>query len=233
MSRQESIEGDQNPTNKATRSNTTLPRASTFSQTIQIITSKFKFSASPKLRRTRKRSPYERTIEDTHEPHESEESYEEINPQIVEDPSETEVFFKQSITTSQVYRTNQSLDDTIPYLDPLLELPRDSHIVVNLPDTRPPSPLPDSLVRQAYIPPLLPHIEETRPVLPGTSGDTTYTAVESAEDVNLTEALQESEGTGVPEDPENKQNDTVDLTDLRSEGTPPPYIVLDSREEDT
>ena len=199
MSRQESIEGDRNPTNKATRSNTTLPRASTFSQTIQIITSKFKFPASPKLRRTRKRSPYERTIEETRGPHENEEYLEEINPQIVEDPSETEVFFKQSITTSQVYQTNHSLDDTIPYLDPLLELPRDSHIAVNLPDIRPPSPFLDSFVRQAYTPPLLPHIEETRPVLPGTSGDTTYAAVEPAEEVNLTEALQESEGTGIPE----------------------------------
>ena len=233
MSRQESIEGDRNPTNKATRSNTTLPRASTFSQTIQIITSKFKFPASPKLRRTRKRSPYERTIEETRGPHESEEYLEEINPQIVEDPSETEVFFKQSITTSQVYQTNHSLDDTIPYLDPLLEVPRDSHIAVNLPDTRPPSPFLDSFVQQAYTPPLLPYIEETRPVLPGTSGDTTYAAVEPAEEVNLTEALQESEGTGIPEESENKQNDTVDLTDQRSEGTPPLYIVLDSREEDT
>ena len=207
MSRQESIEGDQNPPNKATRSNTILPRASTFSQTIQIITSKFKFSASPKLRRARKKSPYERTIEDTHEPYESEENYEEINPQIVEDPSETEVFFKQSITTSRLYQTNQSLDDTIPYLDPLLDLPRDSHIVLDLQNTRPPSPLLDGLVQQTYTPPLLPHIEETRPVIPGTSGDTTYAAVESAEDVNLTEALQETEEISAPGDPANKQND--------------------------
>ena len=233
MSRQESIEGDQNLPNKATRSNTILPRAPTFSQTIQIITSKFKFSASPKLRRTRKKSPYERTIEDTHEPYESEENYEGIILQIVEDPSETEIFFKQSITTSKVYQMDQNLDDTIPYLDPLLELPRDSHIVVNFPNTRPPSPFLDSLVQQRYTPPLLPHIEETQPVIPGTSGDTTHAAVEPAGDVNLTEALQESEETSVLEDPANEQNDTVDLFDLCSEGTPPPYIVLDSREEDT
>ena len=88
MSRQGSIEGDRNPPNKATRSNTILPRASTFSQTIQIITSKFKFPASPKLRRTRKKSPYERTLEDTYEPYESEDNYDGITPQIVEDPSE-------------------------------------------------------------------------------------------------------------------------------------------------
>ena len=232
MSRQGSIEGDQNPPNKATRSNTILPRASTFSQTIQIITSKFKFSASPKLRRTRKRSLYERTIEDTHEPYESEENYEEIIPQIVEDPSETEVFFKRSITTSRVYQTNQNLDDTIPYLDPLLEPPRDSHIVVNFPDTRPPSPFLDSLIQQRYTPPLLPHIEEIQPVIPSTSDDITHAAVEPTEDVNLTEALQESEETSVPEDPANEQNDTVDLIDLRSEGIPPPYIVIDLREED-
>ena len=198
MSRQESIEGDQNPPNRATRSNTILPRASTFSQTIQIITSKFKFPASPKLRRTRKKSPYERTIEDTYEPYESEENYDGITPQIVEDPSETEIFFKQSITTSQVYQTNQNLDDTIPYLDPLLELPRDSHIAVDFPNTRPPSPFLDSLVLQRYTPPLLPHIAETQPAIPGTSGDTTYAAVEPAGDVNLTEALQESEETSVP-----------------------------------
>ena len=233
MSRQESIEGDQNPPNKATRSNTILPCASTFSQTIQIITSKFKFSASPKLRRTRKRSPYERTTEDTHELYESEENYEEIIPQIVEDPSETEVFFKQSITTSKVYQTNQNLDDTIPYLDPLLEPPQDSHIVVNFPNTRPPSPFLDSLIQQRYTLPLLPHIEETQPVIPSTSGDITHAAVEPAGDVNLTEALQESEETSIPEDPANEQNDTADLIDLCSEGIPPPYIVLDSREEDT
>ena len=233
MSRQESIEGDQNPPNKATRSNTILPRASTFSQTIQIITSKFKFSASPKLRRARKKSPYERTIEDTHEPYESEENYEGIIPQIVEDPSETEIFFKQSITTSKVYQADQNLDDTIPYLDPLLELPRDSHIAVNFPTARPPSPFIDSLVQQRYTPPLLPHISEIQLAIPGTSGDTTHVVVEPEEDINLTDAPQKSEETSVPEDPANKQNDTVDLIDLRSEGTPPPYIVPDSREEDT
>ena len=233
MSRQESIEGDLNPQNRATRSNTILPRASTFSQTIQIITSKFKFPASPKLRRTRKKSPYERTIEDTHEPYESEENYEGTTPHIVEDPSETEIFFKQSITTSQVYQTNQNLDDTIPYLDPLLELPRDSSIAVDFPNTRPPSPFLDSLVLQRYTPPLLPHIAETQPVIPGTSGNTTHAAVEPTGDVNFTEALQESKETIVPEDSANKQNKTVDLIDLVSEGTPPPYIVLDLREEDT
>ena len=235
MSRQKDIEGDQNPTSKATRSNTTLPRASTFSQTIQIITSKLKFSASPKLRRTRKRSPYERTVEDTHELYESEEGYEGTIPQIVEDPSETEIFFKQSITTNQVYQTDQNLDDTIPYLDPLLELQRDSHIVVNLPDTRPPSPFLDSLVQQRYTPPPLPYIAETQTVIRDTSGDTTQTAVESAGDVNLTEALQETEETEeitVPEDPVDEQNENVDLIDLVSEASPIPYIVLDSREEE-
>ena len=129
MSRQESIEGDRNPSNKSTRSNTILPRAPTFSQTLQIITSRFKLSASPKLRRTRKRSLHERTIEDTHELSDNDGNYEETIPQIVEDPSETEIFFKQSITTSQVYQLDQKLDDTIPYLDPLLDSPRDPHIV--------------------------------------------------------------------------------------------------------
>ena len=121
--RQESIEGDHNPSNKSTRSNTILPRAPTFSQTLQIITSRFKLSASPKLRRTRKRPLHERTIEDTHELSDNDGNYEETIPQIVEDPSETEIFFKQSITTSQVYQLDQKLDDTIPYLDPLLDSP--------------------------------------------------------------------------------------------------------------
>ena len=55
----------------------------------------------------------------------------------VEDPSqeiispldesiETEVFFKTATTTNTVYQVDHSLDDTIPYLDPLLELRRDT-----------------------------------------------------------------------------------------------------------
>ena len=134
-----------------------------------------------------------------------------------------------------MYQTDQNLDDTIPYLDPLLELQRDSHIVINLPDHRPPSPFRDSLVRQRYTPPPLPYIAETQTVIRDTSGDTTQTAVESAGDVNLTEALQETEETEettVPEDPVDEQNDNVDLIDLVSEASPIPYIVLDSREEE-
>ena len=189
MSRQGSVEGDPNPPRKPTRSNTILPRAPTFSQTIQIITSRFKFSASPKLRRAPKRSSHERTIEDTHEQFMSEENHDEIIPQIIEDPSETEIFFKQSIATSTVYQVDQNLDDTIPYLDPLLELPRETPIVVNYPDTRPPSPLLDSIIQQRYTPPLLPHIGDTQPVIPSTSGDTSQAAVEPAEDATLIEAL--------------------------------------------
>ena len=233
MSRQESIEGDPNPPNKSTRSNTILPRAPTFSQTLQIITSRFKLSASPKLRCTRKRLSYERTIDDTRELSESDVDYEGAIPQIVEDPSETEIFFKQSITTSQVYQLDQKLDDTIPYLDPLLDLPRDSHIVVNLPDTRPPSPLLESLSQQKYTPPLLPCIGGIQPIIPSTSGHTTHAEeAETEGDERLTEALQESEETTVPENHVNEQNDNIDLIDLASDVTPPPYVVIDSREED-
>ena len=234
MSRQESIEGDHNPSNKSTRSNTILPRAPTFSQTLQIITSRFKLSASPKLRRTRKRPLHERTIEDTHELSDNDGNYEETIPQIVEDPSETEIFFKQSITTSQVYQLDQKLDDTIPYLDPLLDSPRDSHIVVNLPDTRPPSPFLESLAQQRYTPPLLPYIGDIHPIIPGTSGNTNHNeeTTEVAGDEKLTKALQESAETTALDSHESEHIDNIDLIDLASDVTPPPYIVLDSREED-
>ena len=61
MSRRKGIGEEQDPPRKLNRSTTPSPRTSTLSQTIQIITNKFRLSpTSPKLRRLRRKVPYDR-----------------------------------------------------------------------------------------------------------------------------------------------------------------------------
>ena len=228
MSRQGRIEGDQDPPNKATRSNTVLPRAATISQTIQIITNKFRFPASPKLRRTRRKSPYERVTEDPHGVSNVEDTREEIIPHIIEDPSETEVFFKQSITTNQTYQVD--LDDTVPYLDPLLEVQQEPRAPEHYLSATPPSPLRDNIVQHGYTLPIVLNTGAIPLAIPGTSSNTTHTSKEPVKDTSCIEVPQESETTGEEGKTSTEQDDSVELIDPHTGGktspptarTPPP-----------
>ena len=150
MSQTKGIEGDQDPPRQLNRSTTLPSRASTLSQTIQIITNKFKLSTtSPKLRRLRRKAPYDRTNNNQQElPQDGEYSQEIIPP--LDDSVETEVFFKMATTTSTVYQVNHNLDDTIPYFDPLLELRRDTYKLLHSPTGNPPSPFATGEVRRTY-----------------------------------------------------------------------------------
>ena len=174
MSRTRSIEGDQDPSRKSTRSNTLLPRASTFSQTIQVITNKLQFSTSPKLRCSRRKVPYERAPNSLQESYQGEENTEETFPPFEDDSIETEVFFKEATTTSKLYQVNHSLDDTLPYFDPLLDLQRDSLTPLHSFNITPPSPFDAGFVRQTRTPPL-PQVPTTQQeAVPGTSSNTTH-----------------------------------------------------------
>ena len=221
MSRQGRIEGDQDPPNKATRSNTVLPRAATFSQTIQIITNKFRFPPSPKLRRTRRKSPYERVTEDSHGISNVEDTIDEIIPPIIEDPSETEVFFKQSITTNQTYQVD--LDDTVPYLDPLLEVQQEPRNPEHYPSVTPPSPLRDNILQHGYTLPIVLNTGAIPLAIPGTSTNTTHTSKEPAKDTSCIEVPQLSQTTGEEGKTSTEQDDSVELIDPHTEEkTSPP-----------
>ena len=114
MSRTKGIEGDQDPPRQLNRSTTSPSRASTLSQTIQIITNKFKLSTtSPKLRRLRRKAPYDRMSNNQQELSQDGEYSQETVPPL-DDSVETEVFFKAATTTSTVYQVTHNLDDTIP-----------------------------------------------------------------------------------------------------------------------
>ena len=233
MSRTRGIEGDQDPTQKATRSNTLLTRASTISQTIQVITNKLRFSTSPKLRRSRRKLPYERATSSLQEPYEGEENIKDTPPPIEDDSIETEVFFKQATTTSQLYQVSHSLDDTLPYFDPLLDLQRHSFTPPHSLNITPPSPFDVGFGRQTYTPPLPLATTTTLEAVPGTSRGITHTAINPAEITGATEELQESEGTKETDRHTEEQNSPVDLIDLCTESTPSRIVTVDLWEQES
>ena len=183
MSQTKGIEEDQDPPRQLNRSTTSPSRASTLSQTIQIITNKFKLStASPKLRRLRRKAPYDRMNNNQQELSQDGEYSQEIVPPL-DDSVETEVFFKTATTTSTVYQVNHNLDDTIPYFDPLLELRRDTYTPLHPSTGNPPSPLTTGDVRRTYTPPLLPVTNIQLQAIPGTSSDTTHAEINPIDNI--------------------------------------------------
>ena len=183
MSRTKGIEGDQDPPRQLNRSTTSPSRASTLSQTIQIITNKFKLSTtSPKLRRLRRKAPYDRTSNNQQELSQDGEYSQETVPSL-DDSVETEVFFKTATTTSTVYQVTHNLDDTIPYFDPLLELRRDTYTPLHPPTGNPPSLLATGDTRRTYTPPLLPITNIQLQAIPGTSSDTTHAELNPVDNI--------------------------------------------------
>ena len=213
MSRTKGIEEDQDPPRKHNRSTPSSSRASTLSQTIQIITNKFKLSStSPKLRRLRRKVPYGRVNDNQQELGQEEEYNQEIAPSL-DESIETEVFFKKATTTSTVYQINHSLDDTIPYFDPLLELRRDTYTPLHLFSANPPSPSASGDAKRIHTPRLLQITDRQLQAIPGTSSDTTHAEL-NPEETTLT--------TNTPEEP----------IDLRTTNTQRHDTTIDLREED-
>ena len=232
MSRANSIEGDQDPPQKPTKSTTSFPCASTLSQTIQVITNRFRLATSPKLRRLRRKAPYDRAVNNQPEYHQDEEYTEETVSPLEDDSIETEVFFKEATTTSTLYQVNHSLDDTLPYFDPLLEPRRDSLTPISPFNITLPSPFNTGYERQTHTPPLAQVTKKQLEAVPGTSSDTTHAASNPVENTVITEILQESEEVQEIDNNTNEQSAQVELIDLHTEITPPRGATRDPQEED-
>ena len=232
MSRANILEGDQDPPRKPTKSNSPSPRASTLSQTIQVITNRFRLAKSPKLRRLSRKAPYDRAVVNQQEHHQDEEHVEETDSPPEDDSIETEVFFKKATTTSTLYQVNHSLDDTLPYIDPLLELRRDSLTPVTGFNVTPPSPFSTGYERQIITPPLIQVTNRQLEVVPGTSSDIIHATNNLVGNTVITEISQGSEEIHEIDNNTSEQPAQAELIDLHTEITPTQGATINLREGD-
>ena len=232
MSRTRGIGEGQDPPRKPNRSATPSPRTSTLSQTIQIITNKLRLSpASPKLRRLRRKVPYDRVNNNPQELSQVEDPSQEIIPSL-DESIETEVFFKTATTTNTVYQVEHSLDDTIPYFDPLSELRRDTY--TPLPPLNVNSPLlliPGDITRTST-PPQLQITGRPLEAIAGTSADTTYADKNPIQDTTTTSVLREVEENQEEDRDVREENAYENPIDLRTRSTRLHDTTIDLREED-
>ena len=103
------------------------------------------------------------------------------------------VEYGTATTTSRLYQVNHSLDDTLPYFDPLLDLRRDSFTPLHSFNITPPPPFDAGFERQTHTP-LLPQTAAIQlEAIPGTSSDITHAAISLAETTENTEIPLETE----------------------------------------
>ena len=234
MSQTQGIGEDQDPPRKPNRSTTPSPRTSTLSQTIHIITNKFKLSsASPKLRRLRRRVPYDRGNSIQQDPREDEEQSQEIVPSL-DDSIETEVFFKTATTTNTVYQVDPSLDDTIQYFDPLLELRRDTHTPLLPLIDSPPALLITGDTARTSTSPLLQIANGQLEAIPGTSRDSTYADKTLIEKTATTNTLREVEENQEEQEDRDirEENISQEPINLRARNTCLHDTTIDLRQDD-
>ena len=232
MSRTRDIGEGQDPSRKSNRPATPSSRTSTLSQTIQIITNKFRLSpASPKLRRLRRKVPYDRVNNNPQELSQVEDHSQETISSL-DESIETEVFFKTATTTNTVYQVEHNLDDTIPYFDPLSELRRDTYTPLPLPNVNSPLLLIPGDTTRTSSPPQLQITDRPLEAIASTSIDTTYTNRKPIQETTTTTVLREVQEDQGGDRDVTGENTYENPIDLRTRSTRLHDTTIDLREED-
>ena len=160
------------------------------------------------------------------------EEYSQETAPPLDESIETEVFFKTATTTNTVYQVDHSLDDTIQYFDPLLELRRDTYTPLHPFNANPPPLLITGDTGRTSTQPLLQIANRQLEAIAGTSSDTTHADTNPIENTTTTNTQRELEENQEEDRNVRKENTSEEPIDLRTRNTLLHDTTIDLREED-